>query len=342
MKYARLIFAQSVTYSSTCNLGDIVQTFAIDLIYQRMGVSADDIINISVEELGSYQGEEVILPIDGYFKYSKACPAFPTSKYIRPVFLGVHAPSKEYMRYSEFWSANGPIGCRDEATMAAMRKWGYDAYLTGCMTVLFPKRVLAPKQPHVFVVDAHPAIFKYIPENLKSYTEFVSQEIKVDLLEDKVHAAIKNETITKQLYDRYRDEATLVITSRLHCAAPCIAMGIPTIVVKNGFDNRFGWIDKFIHLYTMDEFDAIDWEPAPVDLEQFKERLYHAAISMIKLDADLDELERIHIEYMSRERKKLSTPLLVRIHMWLAQYCPKLASFLREKVFRRFTILSGK
>lgn len=338
MKYGRLVFARSVTYSSTCNLGDIVQTFAIDLIYQKMGVSADDIINISVEELGSYRGEEVILPIDGYFKYSKACPAFPTSKYIRPVFLGVHAPSREYLGYSKFWSANGPIGCRDEATASAMRKRGYDAYLTGCMTVLFPKRASAPKQPHVFVVDAHPAVFKYIPENLKQYAEFVSQEIKIDPSEDTVQAAANNEAATKRLYRRYRDEATLVITSRLHCAAPCIAMGIPTIVVKNGFDSRFGWIDKFVHLYTTDEFDAIDWNPAPVDLEPFKERLCHAAISMVKLDADRDALARIHGEYMSRERKKLSTPFLVQAHMWLAQYAPGLASWIREKLLYRFTI----
>lgn len=208
------------------------------------------------------------------------------------------------------------------------------------MTILFPKRKQIPQEPHVFVVDAHPSILKYIPENLKPYIEFISHEIKVDPTGEKVHTAIRNEVVTKQIYDRYRDEATLVITSRLHCAAPCIAMEIPVIVIKNGFDDRFGWIDKFIHLYTPDEFDTIDWNPAPIDIEQFKERVYHMAISMIERKADKDELKLIHTEYMSRDRKKFSPPFRVRAHTWLSQYFPALASFLREKVLRRFTIIS--
>ena len=35
---------------------------------------------------------------------------------------------------------------------------------------------------------------------------------------------------TEKLFQRYKKEAALVVTSRLHCASPCRALGIPTIL----------------------------------------------------------------------------------------------------------------
>ncbi|WP_073095483.1 polysaccharide pyruvyl transferase family protein [Cyclobacterium lianum] len=43
------------------------------------------------------------------------------------------------------------------------------------------------------------------------------------------------------LYKRY---ATLVVTSRLHCALPCIAMGIPVIFFGNPLDYRVSIIGE--------------------------------------------------------------------------------------------------
>ena len=36
---------------------------------------------------------------------------------------------------------------------------------------------------------------------------------------------------TSELLERYRNEARLVITRALHCAAPCTAMGIPAVLI---------------------------------------------------------------------------------------------------------------
>ena len=167
-----------------------------------------------------------------------------------------------------------------------MRRKGYDAYLLGCLTMLFPKRKKQPQNPKVFLVDADPSINKYIPEKIKRNAEQICQEIPINPDKDLFNLAEECEQKARALYQRYEQEATLVVTSRLHCAAPCIAMGIPTIVVKKGFDDRFGWLDRFIHLYTPDEFAEIDWDPQPVDCEEFKEELMNAAISLLKLEPD--------------------------------------------------------
>lgn len=339
MKYGRLTFTAAINSTDLCNLGDIVQVFAVDIIYHAMHIDKKDIVNISIDELGTYQGEKVLLPIAGYFNYRRKAPAFPTSEDIIPVFLSLYTTSRLYLNKHEFWKKQGPIGCRDEKTMQLMRKKGYDAWLFGCMTMLFPKRDFMPQTQHVFIVDAEPGVFDYIPEELMKSAECITHEAKVDWKMSREQIAQEMENKTRKLLERYYKEATLIVTSRLHCAVPCIAMGIPTVVVRKGFDERFGWIDKFIHLYTPDEFDHINWNPMPIALEEHKKRLLDMAVSMVGREADCAAIKEVHDFYMQRERKKLHMPFIVRSYVWMTQYFPGLAGFIRNTILKPFTIV---
>ena len=84
----------------------------------------------------------------------------------------------------------------------------------------------------------------------------------------------------------YRTEARLVITSRLHCALPCTAMGIPVIVGRDMNEHRFAGMDKLLNYYNEDEFDQIDFNPQPVDIEWLKEKVLALAEKMIKSTYD--------------------------------------------------------
>lgn len=341
MKYGRLVFSREFVSPAVCNAGDIAQTLAIDLIYEKMGIPKEQIVDIPMEELGTYSGEKVILPLDGYFRYSREYPAFPTSENIIPVFLGVYSTSNQYLKHKAFWQKNSPVGCRDEATFKAMTDKGIEAYLTGCMTVLFPKRKEDSTRTKVFLVDAYKTVEDYMPKELLDRAEWITHDLPVTQGKSRVETAAECEKITRKLYDRYRDEAALVVTSRLHCAVPCIAMGIPTIVVKDSYDERFSWLEKLIYLYTEDEFDKIDWDPEPVEMEEHKKAVMSWAISMINGKPDKEKTEEIHSFYMNRSRKKTSASIMVRGYMWLAQYCPNLANFIRTKVLVRFTITAN-
>ena len=81
---------------------------------------------------------------------------------------------------------------------------------------------------------------------------------------------------------RYRDEAKLVITSRLHCLSPCLAMGIPVIGLFSNITPRMGWIDKLIPLYTIDDMDIIDWNGKVIHFEDVKDRLIDNYIRRIQ------------------------------------------------------------
>lgn len=344
MKWGRITFATSLCYKNFCNIGDVMQTFAVDLIYKEMQIDSEQIIDIPADEISTYNGETVLLPMAGNFQYSRKHPVFPTSKNIIPIFLSVYCTARQYLKHADFWKKYGPIGCRDENTMIAMRQKGYDAYLLGCITTLFPKRSFQPDKPHVFLIDVQPKVVEYIPEKLMKSAEYITHDILIDRTLPKKQIMEQIQVKTKEIYARYYNEATLVVTSRLHAAAPCIAMGIPTIVVKNGFDERFGWLDKFVPLYTPDEYDRIDWNPQPIDLTEHKERLMRAVINLLNRTSDYRDLESTHSFYMDRTRKNLHTPVLTSCFIWLAQYFPALAEFIQKKILKAFstTALSDK
>ena len=222
--------------------------------------------------------------------------------------------------------------------MLAMRKNGCEAYLLGCITSLFPRRAFVPDTPHAFLVDVHPKAVHYIPEDIMQSAEYATQDIPIDKNLPRQEIADIIQEKTKNIYARYYNEATLIITSRLHVAVPCMAMGIPVIVVKDGFDKRFGWLEKFLPLYTPDQYDAVNWNPEPVELEEHKERLLHNAVSLLNRNACKHNLEYLHHFLMDRTKKELHTSFLVSGYQWLAQYSPQLAAFIRYKVLKPFSI----
>ena len=90
MKWGRITFANRAIERNFFNAGDTAQIFAVDIIYKEMQLHQDDIINIPIDEIRTYQGEKVILPIAGYFQYESRNPVFPASNDIIPIFLSLH------------------------------------------------------------------------------------------------------------------------------------------------------------------------------------------------------------------------------------------------------------
>ena len=109
-----------------------------------------------------------------------------------------------------------------------------------------------------------------IKNNLEGYSALyrIKRTDGPDIMTEK--EAMDAYSTAKKILDYYRDNAALVITSRLHIASPCMAMGIPVILVKEEFDGRYSWIDKFLPLYEREEWRKINWNPIPVEYEEFK------------------------------------------------------------------------
>ena len=271
MKFANIV----MTRNGRCTIGDDIQLLAIENLYRYMGIDYNEVVRIPFNELATYDGDYVVLPISfPLHGYSHDAVITQNSDRIIPVFLGMailadHLDSEEVEYLKKFQ----PIGCRDQFTMEVLRKYNIICYLNGCMTATFPKRKLSSDNvpSKVFCVDVPESFVKKIPREIKKECVFGNHVYMSDECPDGTEAK------AKEVYGEYRDKARLIITTRLHAALPCAAMGIPVILAKDQLSYRFAIVSKLMHVYSKDEFDEINWNPEPVEYEEFKHKMLNNA-----------------------------------------------------------------
>lgn len=282
MKYARIdietIGIVNPDKECSLNFGDHLQNIVIKDLYKKIGIPEDEIYVLDFNEISTYDGEYLILPINQAI--TRGVHRFFSPKII-PVFLGISRDVSAITREEiEYFRQYEPIGCRDEAIFNVLKKHNIDCYLNGCMTVTLSKRSRNPKNGQVYIIEIPKFAMDVIPENLKKdalYLENMTSEIPKEML--------KGETLEVYVTKRYldlKDNARLVITSRLHVAAPCMAMGIPVILIKNNIDYRFAWLDKYLPLYTEKNISEINWNPKTIDFEEIKEQILELSCERIQ------------------------------------------------------------
>lgn len=271
MKFANIFFDGN--RKSSINIGDDLQLIAIENLYKKMGINYNEVIRIGLSQLATYDGEYVILPVSfPLYGYREELYITMFSPKIIPVFLGISIMSGNiseeeviYLRRFE------PIGCRDYYTVELLRKKNICAYLNGCMTATLP-HADSRKGNDVYLVDIPQKYHSYIPQDLLKNAIITSQIL---------HDCDKPENAVKERLKDYANNARLVITTRLHCAWPCLALGIPVILMKDRFSFRFTALSRLLHVYTEDEFETINWNPSPVEYEPLKNAIINNAIERI-------------------------------------------------------------
>lgn len=279
------------------NLGDNMQIVAIDHIYTQMGIDLKDVVYIDTNELATYRGEYVILPVTmPLVDYREGGIAGRFSPYIIPVFLGL-TMVKETLDPVEvaYYKKYEPIGCRDERTLNTLRKYQIRCYLHGCITVTLPRRESDENAKDVFIVDVHPKMQELIPDYLRK-----DAKIRTHLRTD-VQGEAKLETIRQ--YQEYKDNARLVITSLLHCSVPCMAAGIPVILLKDAVSYRMSWLEKLLPVYSGEKLNDINWEPAAAELESHKEKVLALTISRLQQAYD-ENAAMLDLSWFYENREK--------------------------------------
>lgn len=223
MKYA------SFRYDTSVNLGDQVQSFAAEQHLPRVDlqINRDSLDKVSPDD-------PVSVIMNGWF--SDKPENWPPSAGVNPLFFGFHMTwyNDAKDRFLEpdsvaYLKTQEPIGCRDSQTRDWLIEKGVDAFYSKCLTLTFPKRERTPENGKVFLVDVeyHP-----IAKHLRR------RGLKVSQMTTPVFSDATKRQMMRELLTTYRDEASLVITSKLHCAMPCLAMGIPVVFIGRPDDYR--------------------------------------------------------------------------------------------------------
>jgi hypothetical protein len=271
MKFANLRFKSK----SINNIGDNMQLMAIDYIYETMGVPQSEIVYIDKDKLDDYEGDYVVLPISMPLSdYSNEGMASRFSRYIIPVFLGLTlAKNTLSSREIDYYRNYQPIGCRDQKTLDLLRSYNLLAYLHGCITATLPLREPSDAQYNcVYLVDPEISVLDFMPRDLLDSSTTLSHSHRGDICP---------RSLMQEYYNKYKNSASLVVTSLLHCAVPCMAAGIPVILARKSISYRFGWLERLMPIYEPKSFANIDWYPSPILYEDHKQRLLQVSINRI-------------------------------------------------------------
>ncbi len=295
MKYGLIVFSGSHGNSISrnakmrFNLGDNIQMIAMDrILTEELHIPEEQIVQIDFHDLVTYDGEYVTVPINLFFFGcgNSSRTWFPASPKIIPVFTGVHFASRiltpEQVQYLIRFS---PIGCRDYHTLETMRSYRIPAYLGGCVTATLPKRSRPAVGGKTFLVDLPKgthhgkSLLDCIPPQYLQNAEVVSHEFEA-YPSDEIFT--ENHSRAKELLERYKNEAGLVVTSKLHCAIPCLAMGIPVVLAVDELSSRFAWVESLLPIYLPEDFESIDWNLRAPDYEEIKRRMISVISGRLK------------------------------------------------------------
>lgn len=258
MNYGLMTYAEN---SKTFNIGDYIQSLAAKQFLPRV----DEYINR--EELASFNGEKTKLIMNGWFTHNAS--NWVPSESINPLIISFHinntaAPFMLDEKGISYLKKYQPIGCRDYFTVDLLKAKGIEAYFSGCLTLTldsyrvedslrnddiyivdplygfpnkdrilfntktFLKGVLSKE---IFEMGQSKQFMKQIfTEELMSSAIYIKQEVPANIYTEDEKFKLAEELLNK--YAR----AKLVITSRIHCALPCLALGTPVIYI-NGFDS---------------------------------------------------------------------------------------------------------
>ena len=268
-------------FSKQFNIGDYIQSLAAKQFLPQVDHY------ICRERLHEYKGPETKMIMNGWFK--RHTKNWPPSNSIKPLFISFHMNTK---RMDDMLGENGiayfqkygPVGCRDFNTKKKLEEGGVNAYFSGCLTLTLGKSYRHRADESIYLTDVlhtYPTR-KSVFKSLNSFQKSVKtkdifrlgkqKKIVRDILGSKILESTKVIThiypsndypieesrlkLAEKTLKKY-ERAKLVITSRIHCALPCLAMGTPVIFINGGFKPtqtcRFDGITDLFHTVNVSE-----------------------------------------------------------------------------------------
>ncbi len=311
MKYGQM------SYSRSRNFGDQIQSLAAKQFLPKVDEYLDrDFLTKYVSN------EEIKLIMNGWFMAEPQ--NWPPPKNIKPLLISFHishdygANQKLFTKEAiAFYKKNEPVGCRDYYTLELFQSKGIDAYYSGCLTLTLKNKYSSlAKSDDIYIMDvlykiggrSHDwlgrkkrnwIIQQVIPKNiLKGAIKLTQDAPKNSSEEEKI--ALAESTLKKYA------TAKLVITSRIHCALPCIALNTPVIFIDGGLGEatdttRLKGITEYFNSYSI---DRVSKQYKGFIYELFRKRTFENPLN-INWD-NIPENPQAHLAVVEKLRKTCS------------------------------------
>ncbi len=250
------------------NIGDDIQAYATARFLPRIDYFVD---REHIDEFVPDTDEPVAVIMNAWYMWNKW--NWPPSRHILPLMIGFHYADHQLAKQTgtpvkyefltglggEYLKAYGPVGCRDYFTMEQLQNIGIDAFFTGCVTMTLPSMPERPdKGTYVCLVDLDPKVEKKMKElladsGLEIRVMTHNRERDINMSWEERKALVEDYLTTYQ-------NARCVVTKRLHCSLPCLALKTPVYLIK-GMDNdiRFTPYYDLLYFVRTNDFLAEDF-----------------------------------------------------------------------------------
>lgn len=284
--------------SGVANLGDYIQTIATERAIMCCVKDRKVVFEpVLRSHLVAHQGGTCVM--QGWYEHKQL--SFLPGPDTRPVWMGTHF-CKEARKLLLYLYHNSEIrfhdiGCRDKSTLAFCRSMGISSYLSRCLTLTLPKRSIleGEKADKVYIVDCSMEIISSLPDSIKKGA-IVKDQRSFEYASWQDWRMCR--TAAEELLEEYRQNARLVVTTALHCAQPCIAMGIPVVFINPKYieEERFSSMDGIIPQYTLTDLkeNRIVYPSEAPNIEDLK-------VSILR---NLELTLKIHLSEEEKEERK--------------------------------------
>ena len=263
MKYGVLYNKNNV------NIGDDIQAYATARFLPQIDYFID---REHIDEFTPDSNEPVAVIMNAWYMWAKW--NWPPSKYIVPKMIGFHYADHQLAKQpgspikyefleglgGEYLKAYGPVGCRDYFTRDKLQEIGVESYFSGCITMTLPKMPEREnKGEYICLVDLEKRVMKKIVPLL----EEKGIEVKVITHNRERDSDMSWEDrceMVKDMLTTYQN-ARCVVTKRLHCSLPCLAMDVPVFIIKEMEDDiRFDPYYDYFYRTTVTKFMKDEYE----------------------------------------------------------------------------------
>ena len=221
-----------LAYPGIANLGDPIQSLAarqflprVDALIPRERISAP------------LEGGPLRTILNGWFMHKPS--HWPPHPAIAPLLISMHfvpagvshlrrwatspidrmlsGPGADYLRR---W---GPVGARDPGTLEQLEARGIPAWHSGCLTLTLSRPNVAPSGD-IVASDLSPAALAHLRRTAPG------EIVVVTHLGGEALDQAAQEAAAEALLARYA-AAAAVVTTRIHAALPCLALGTPVLLL---------------------------------------------------------------------------------------------------------------
>lgn len=294
-----------LSYPGSRNIGDDIQSIAakqflptIDYLVDRDDQSTlYNFLDKESTDETNLKDSSVKIIQNGW--YDGRQTKFPPHRSLKPLFISFHLnetpdlyKQKEYSRLAEtarhedklltpdvvkYFQNYMPVGTRDFHTLKMFEENGIKAFHSCCLTLTLegPRIGLNPPpkvKTSILVVDAHHREVDLYTRTIPITIRAKSEKLTHGLVDYEIPHFFEKQKLALSLLQKYQD-ASMVITDRLHVALPCLALGTPVFFIYDKMDTDPRYDDTIKTLLGDGKSGPKNWNWSNPQIQSYQKEL---------------------------------------------------------------------